>query len=924
MSEVFEFEAPDGSILEVEAPTREAAIKAFQRMRSEPSGAPSGFMQFMNRGIARGLGGVMDASNALAKVVGIGSERPFLGSERIESGMRDVLGKGTVPRVDERAETGLARVGEAVGQGAAMLPAIGLIGRATGAGLQQVGQPTSMVSETGRMLAQPFFGTPQAAARAPVFAQVPPGSGTLTRLGVGAANTGSRVATAGLNAARSPAASTAAATATELAASAGAGLGGVIGENVAPFGSESLGRGLGEVAGAMSVGGAMTYLGQGGATGYLTRKFGGFVSRRVAPFTETGAREVARGRVQELAADPEGAAARIEEGGPGNLTPAQRTGDVRIMALEREVIERDPAMWEAFQARNTATEQDLVRQLRDIGEGGDVRAAADFVEQRRRQFRQDLDARVADAMRLAEERAATMGPRRSETENAQIIRDELDKAYAAARAEERALWDAIPQDVMVPTTTAREVLKMIDAETGRPRKGNIPGVAKEFLGDDGFGDRETVRDVYALYSALRQTAREARSGAAPNDHKAALADRLALAVLEDVGARVDPYVGSTTSDVGDLINIARSFSADMHQRFTQGEVGRVLGNARSGGDTVNPVQLLETTMRRGGAGAEAASRDFAAALGNNPRARGAEADYLLRQFTDAAVRDGKVRPSLARTFIARNREVLDSFPSIRDQMKAAVRESDTAAKFAERAATIRANMDSPRRSAGAAMDRARFGEEMAAIFDARNPAQSARDLRNTAAKDKTGDAMAGLKAGAIDHVLTRAKSGTDQTGETLFSARAVLRQLDDGRTRAALGEVLSKVEIDRMRRLATELSKVQTARGPLPNIGGLAPEKPNSMVSYLVRVLAARSGAQMGAGTSGASLQAAGMASQRAQRLMEALQVGRAERLLADAVQDSELMRALLLDPANARHAKRIERALTAWFGALMIDSEQE
>ena len=75
MSEIYSFEKPDGTALEIEAPSREAAIKAYNRMRGEAQ-SPSGFMAFANRGISQVLGLPGDVVNAASEAMGFGAHLP--------------------------------------------------------------------------------------------------------------------------------------------------------------------------------------------------------------------------------------------------------------------------------------------------------------------------------------------------------------------------------------------------------------------------------------------------------------------------------------------------------------------------------------------------------------------------------------------------------------------------------------------------------------------------------------------------------------------------------------------------------------------------------------------------------------------------------------------------------------------------------
>lgn len=85
----------------------------------------------------------------------------------------------------------------------------------------------------------------------------------------------------------------------------------------------------------------------------------------------------------------------------------------------------------------------------------------------------------------------------------------------------------------------------------------------------------------------------------------------------------------------------------------------------------------------------------------------------------------------------------------------------------------------------------------------------------------------------------------------------------------------------------------------VPDVGNVMEGEPNSLISMIVRTVAARMGAQAGRGTSGASLLTANFTSQRARHALEALTSDRAEGLIRQAVAGDRELFELLLTPAN-------------------------
>ena len=119
------------------------------------------------------------------------------------------------------------------------------------------------------------------------------------------------------------------------------------------------------------------------------------VTKAVAPFTETGARQVAIDRMQGLAGGQARASelARRSEASENilGLSPAQRTGDEGLISLERATMKSDPKVSDRITGQMFESDE-MVRKA--IQSSGDVRDTQAFVAQRQAEFgRKHLPAR---------------------------------------------------------------------------------------------------------------------------------------------------------------------------------------------------------------------------------------------------------------------------------------------------------------------------------------------------------------------------------------------------------------------------------------------------------------------------------------------------------------------------------------------------
>lgn len=845
-------------------------IRRLQAEGARPAAEPQGpgLMGRLNEGIARGLGAPVDFLASGLSSVGIGSGDAFGGSESIKRGMQSI----GIPLPEKPPETMLERFMGGVGEGAGFLLPVGAVAR----GMQSAGP---LASAMGNAIMRPFVSTPAAA--------------------IG----------------------------TEMAAGGGAAVGSELARQNAPEGYEDVagafGGLAGGLAGAMGPGLAM----RGTSAAVQSTPVAGTAIRAakaaIVPFTEAGGRVRASDRLRSLSADPEGQAAALANAPISDISPAVQTGDPNLIALERSILERNPALRDEFQARQRQAGVSLREAARAPAGGYGIADARAFIEQRRNDFIAGMQSRIEEARNAATQAIQRLSPARAQGENSAIVRRELDRAYNDAASIERDLWRTIDRSVTVGTSTARRVLADIDADTPRAQKSDIYADAKRFLSEDGeFGDAESVREMHGLYSRLRRDAREAIAGPVPNENRARISNLLADAIWEDM----TDIAGPVRPEVANQLAEAREYSRVFNEAFSQGTVGDILSQARTGAARVAPEMTLGVSVGRGGTAGAVGSQqireavDFPA-LPEAKRGRAtatvsdAVQDFLREGIRRAAQPGGaEFRTPAAAEFATRNQELLRQYPQLAGQLDDAIRAAQ-GQRQAETGTQGRvAALQDPRRSVGAAVEAARPGAEIErAIFGARNPLQAAREIKRQAARDASGVADRGLKGGFVDYMMGRARTGTaDVEGNPVISGNSLFEMLKDRQTRAIASTVLGGDELTRLEAIAREFQMLERARSSR-DIGDPMNDMPNKVISLMAGTLAARAGAQLGAGTSGASLRTANLATQAVNKALGTLTNDKAEALLRDAIQDRELFRALLMPANTTERARQIERRLTEW-----------
>lgn len=785
---------------------------------------------FLNQGIASSLGMPVDLLNGALGYLGLGTETPFGGSKSIASGL-EALGIRSAPQ-GVKPETMLEAVSQGVGGASGgLLPGAGIA-----TGLMRSASPVAQ--GVGSFLADPFIKNPLSTI----------GADFLSGAGFGAGEYATRSA-----APESPGLQT-----------LGGLVGGVAG-GMTPAGMFTLGRNLPMVSAGTDM-----------------------VKAAVVPFTEAGARSRARSRVQGMSEDPAAALRSLQAPTIANLSPAARTGDPRLMQLEqavrRDYAPTDMAMREAENAASAALRQEAM-----LGtQGASIDAAKSSAAQRIDSLTAAMDARVAAANESAAKKVAALEPRMRQSQASTIVRQELEAADAAARAQQNAIWAEVPSDVSVPTGGIKEWLRGLVSDLPKADRDKVPAKAMSIIGRQ-FKDNESVREVHALYSDMREVQRNAMAGDVQNRRQASIAGRIAEQLLKSID---ESAAGSTE------LRAALDYSRKYNQTFRQGDVGRILGNERTGADRVAPIETLDRTVGRPGlsgvTGYDSVARALAGVEGQSQSAIG---DYVLSDFNRRAVRNGEIRPDQARSFLRDNPDMMDRLPNVNSRVAAALTASDRAKATGVTMGNRAARVTNPDTSAAARLAQSPSGREVDAILTSPDPSATAAQLMRQARGDEA--AKAGLKSAFVSDLLAKGTTNTfDSANQPMVSGRAMIARLDDPAFASAAKEVLGPEGVSRARQIAGEFAKIEQVRNSTPAAGPIMGDEPNSIISYMARVMAARMGAS--AGTGGASLQTAQMASARMKRILQRLTNDKAEALIKRAIEgDTELFESLLTPVGN-------------------------
>ena len=732
--------------------------------------------------------------------------------------------------------------------------------------------------------------------------------------------------------------------ATELGLATTAGVGGGLAETIAP--GNELARLGGEVAGGLAPAAALATVGKGAKR----------VLDVARSFTPSGRERLAADVVQRRAVkegvDREQLAKRLLEDDEG-ITSAQRVPEAFLIELENTLRRTNSDL----DARLGEANKQVIENIKDAFVGG--RADPEI-------FADALDTQINLKLQTARQAAAKINPSSPDARSQanRIVRDALEGSLRDARKQESALWGQVDRDITIaPNSTLqayknvklqlleeeglpapveafaariKKILKqdtdLTDADLDAIDRGvmsntEISDVIGRMLSDvespSGTATRAarpkkvTSGDLLRFRSRLLSMSRDALRGENPSRALSRQLKLLADGALYDL-SRLD-VMG---------VDDARQFSFALNQRFSRGDVGRILEFDAQATGRIDPDLTLESTIRRGGPAAAVASRDIQQAVspleefGRNqtPEVR-AQIEEFLRDMARQTVTKstGEIKPEALATFRANNREILRQFP----QLDNALKDAGTAARSAEsyvRGVTAGSRTFQQVSALGDAIQVESAPKAVKAALGRFNRSTDQMDNIIAAARAGGDDAVAGLRTILMDELLDAATVKGKLSGKILQSTSGQQRILDYLQSKG----VLDATRRENLKTLADTAARVEqyltTRAGKQFDLGKTGPFE-----DFLIRVIGARIGALSFIGeASGATLVAAGAGSRALRSILSDMPALRVRDVLARAVEDPEFMAELLSKPTSVRARNARDTRILSYLLASGLVAEDE
>lgn len=683
---------------------------------------------------------------------------------------------------------------------------------------------------------------------------------------------------------------------TEFLSSFGATHGGILGETLTD--GSPAGRAIGELLGGLSP----------EVVRGLTRA-GGTV-KKFSPFR--GHDQRAARRMQQLFGSALDEIHRNQSDNILGLPPAIHSGDPGAASLQRAVEGANPQA----AARLARKEAQAMRRAEQILLGSDP-------EKSRKAVRAYLNNLVSSSLANVKKRLSRLSPRKEYP--AAIVKDELNKSYRTARGRETALWRKVKNPAVDTTDVDTLWEKTLRSRLPEDNPADIPEYLRTFLGDlEQKGRallsrsphfyiykpgkmRPRVANVQALRSRIMEDIADEITKPRPNRSKLRIMNKTQDALLQTL----------SSSSTGPQYDAALEYSRQLNNRFTKGFVGRFLGTstdeefATLGPDIYKSLTNLDASDQR-----KAVQQMLAA----SPKARRRVEDIVKQTFYAQTVEDEIFLKDRGKKFLRRNKGMLEEFPEVRKQIDELIDEQATLDTFMGERGPVTMSPVKKRMAVTGLYLNAPIGQEVQRILtQTENPAAAFRALIKELGGDK--NALRGLRTTVKMYLLDQAKlsTGVNVLGESNISGRRLTKLLEQHA--GDLNPVLSPSERRRLKVIARELIKIESARGIGAAEGGVISDAPARVLDIIARMIGAKGGqalSEVGGGRGaglGSSLVLAQTGSKEATGRLYRWTNDVAKQILIEAVEDQEKWDELV----RLGTSKDLEKTLVNALGWLAI-----
>jgi len=620
-----------------------------------------------------------------------------------------------------------------------------------------------------------------------------------------------------------------------------------------------------------------------------------------APYRGAMAKKRAIKRLSELVRDPDAAVRELNKLDGSDLTSSQKVGEQRLSGLRRRV-EKDSLPEQEFGiSQRSKASQELKQEAKGVER---VAAVRHFLDQRLKNLAHEAETSL-DMVKKAK------NPEYYSTK----ANEKLWAAYNETRVAESKIWNSLKDGNKMPAPNimkaysdelsnitrggdVKEIDNFLNNKLGKLNK-NGKLIGGKFLTTK--NPNATAKELHQFSSRITRQIRTL-SEQAGNTNKIRILNRIKNAAIKDIEKNA----------VGEDYKAAIAFSRELNKKFTQGNIGSVLGFNR--GTATSETLVLDELLGSGGEEARLAVEQMFKA---NPKAKVDVEDFIKSRFAVATVhpKTNRIDSRKGQQFLQKNNRLLDAFPKTRSQIEDAISKQKKVDSFMGSTDVTDVSPIVKEKAAAGIFINADPGDEIKKILQyGKSQGKTKKffsDLVKETKRDKTGSAFRGLKNALAEELvntseMSKTKEGlTDVlTGDAFVSGIKFLRQLRRVKSPALKSGLLSKTEYKALEKIGESFKRIELElTSPVPK--SIMTDAPGQVMDILARMAGAHIGGLTGASSAGGSLQMAQIGSGLSKKIINAVTKDEARGLLIEATRNPKLLKDLLTDASKLKASQQ-------------------
>lgn len=635
------------------------------------------------------------------------------------------------------------------------------------------------------------------------------------------------------------------------------------------------------------------------------------------------------------------------------MTPIQKTGDEGLLALEVSILNEGNDVDLAKANKQLAMVNDAI--IASLEEpSGAVQAARDQMAANRAYILTLLKAKLGNALLRIKDRLSKI----ASTKSGQLLEDvasrearaELDDAYEVVKATEKELWEALPSELPMDAEGSMSAyMGMVmdgDAVKAEVARASFPPIVKKFLGHVSSNNKfiegrfakeqPTLGNLKNLRTEILEEIEVLRK--APNRKKRSrirMLDELQKAILNDMGAES----GNIQGEVGEQLSNAIFYSNQKGELFERGPIGRILGIGKAESDKISAALTLDDLFGSGGIKAEENigkaidALDLSETSPNN--LMWAVEDWLKTRFVRDFVHRTKVDPNTGKTipgsidrgraerWIEINRTLLrERFPEFLKDIEDAIIAQDSLLLNQRRFNNVNSRLARGNTSKAAIYLAKDPDTAFNELLKSSNPASDIQTMIREVRRDKTGEALEGLRDSFVGWLMRRSQTGHELEGAKGISGFKLKRLLEEPNVRVVLDRLMPSDRIDRIERIANSALKFSKRLAAGPSKEGVLEDLPSKSLSIMARLFAARASARATKATGGIqTIQVPHIATQNAEAGLKSLVRDAAKEATIEATKNERMLLDFLepIDETSKASLIKAKLTLNTWMAALVF-----